>query len=451
MMESFMGFIKDVNQRMSISLPSSWGDLSEIQLARIFLKKLNEYFFQTYKGIGTTTFNGEELQYFSDFHKFWEENHKEILKVSVDRGQARLAAEALSSCVENYGKKVLGVTHQTHGLQPQAIAQVRFFTANQDFREPPENQFARYFEDPARFDAQEIADGPDDFLKFMGMTRLSQTDKRLDFARNAARFLLKKEISALGMAEYFNNDAVKIRESLVDAPNIGYGLKKANMFIRDMVELGVWAGLSNFDKMDVASDINTMKLALRTGILQTEMPLLSSFLDIFCYQYGYVDRIATKAWRTVWEEWVELDTSTAPSSPCQMDFLLYRIGREYCNDIVVRYECEDGHMFYHFGARLRNCPVCRSKKARMPAHPKDRLLPCQLESSELPRENETLLLKEDNLLKVFDGVCIFEGVCKPKACEFRGLNPPKSISVKGQTSWTNSYAYRDKGGGGMMG
>ncbi len=31
------------------------------------------------------------------------------------------------------------------------------------------------------------------------------------------------------------------------------------------------------------------------------------------------------------------------------------------------------------------------------------------------------------------------------------LNPPKSIYIKGQTSWTNSYAYREKGGGGMMG
>ncbi len=53
---------------------------------------------------------------------------------------------------------------------------------------------------------------------------------------------------------------------LVNTPNMGYGLKKANMFIRDMVELKVWSALENFDKIDVASDINTMKLALRTRI-----------------------------------------------------------------------------------------------------------------------------------------------------------------------------------------
>ena len=35
----------------------------------------------------------------------------------------------------------------------------------------------------------------------------------------------------------------------------------------------------NFDKIDVASDINTMKVAFRTRILKTEIPLVSSFLD----------------------------------------------------------------------------------------------------------------------------------------------------------------------------
>ena len=386
-----------------------------------------------------------------EFHKFWEAHHKDILNARIDRKQAKLAAQALSNAIKNYGKEILGVTHQTLGLSPQAIAQVRFFTANQDFREPPENQFEKYFEDPTRFEAEEIANDPEGFLKFLGLTRLSQTDKRIDFARNAARFLLEKDISAFDIVEYFNNDAVRIREALVSSPNMGYGLKKANMLIRDMVELGVWPKLLNFDKIDVASDINTMKLALRTRILQTDIPLLSSFLDIFCYQYGYIDEMSAKAWRTVWEEWVKLDPSMAPSSPCQMDFLLYRIGREYCDDIIVQYKCENGHIFYHFGARLRNCSICRRKRIRASAYPLKRFLPCQIASSRLPRENGQLLLRNNNLLNTFNGICIFENVCKPKTKEFRALNPPKSISIKGQTSWTNSYAYRDRGGGGMMG
>lgn len=450
-MGSFLRFIEEINQKMGISLPTSWSTFTEVELAQRFLEKLNEYFFQAYEGIGTTTFNGEELQYFSDFHKFWEANHKKILNVRNDREQAELAARSLSNAIRKYGKEILGVTHQTRGLPPKAIAQVRFFTANQDFREPPENQFERYFEDPLKFDAEEIAEDPEGFLKFLKVTRLSQTDKRLDFARNAALFLLKKNISAFEIAEYFDNDALKIREALVNAPNMGYGFKKANMFIRDMVELGVWSHLKNFDKIDVASDINTMKLALRTRILQTDISLLSSFLDIFCYQYGYIDEMSAKAWRAVWEEWVEFDSSTSPSSPCQMDFLLYRIGKEYCDDNAVQYVCERGHVFYHMKGRLKNCPSCRKEGRRARAFPKDRFFPCQLDPSELPRENGELLLPGDNLLRVFNGVCIFEQVCKPATDEFRALNPPKSISIKGRTSWTSSYAYRDRGGGGMMG
>ncbi|MDP3105118.1 MAG: hypothetical protein Q8M95_10995 [Candidatus Methanoperedens sp.] len=450
-MGDFKNFVENVNKKMGFSLPDSWTGLTDVQLAQLFLGKINEYFFQTYNGIGVTTFDGEELKYFSEFHKFWETNHKEIINVKISTEQAQLVAQALSNAIRKYGEKILGVTHQTSGLQPKAIAQVRFFTANQDFREPPENQFGKYFDDPTRFDAQEIADNPEDFLKFLGTTRLSQTDKRLDFARNAANFLLEKNITAFDIAKYLNNDAAQIREALVNTANMGYGFKKANMFIRDMVELGVWPNLTNFDKIDVASDINTMKLALRAQILQTDIPLLSSFLDIFCYQYGHIDEMSAKAWRKVWEEWKNFDPSTVPLSPCQMDFLLYRIGREYCKELIVQYECLNRHVFYHFGAQLKNCPICNRKKDKISANPKKRLLPCQLESSELPRENNKLLLREDNLLRIFDGKCILESVCNPKAKDFCALNPPKSISIKGQTSWTSSYADREKGGGGMMG
>ncbi len=151
-------------------------------------------------------------KYISEFHKFWEANHKEILNVRIDREKTQLAAQALSKAIHQYGRKILGVTDQTQGLLPEAIAQVRFFTANQDFREPPENQFSKYFDDPSRFDAQEIADDPDSFLRFLEMTRLSQTDKRLDFARNAARFLLDKNISAFEIASYYNDDAVQMQK-----------------------------------------------------------------------------------------------------------------------------------------------------------------------------------------------------------------------------------------------
>jgi len=161
--------------------------------------------------------------------------------------------------------------------------------------------------------------------------------------------------------------------------------------------------------------------------------------------------MSSKAWRVVWEKWTKLDSNTAPLSPCQMDYLIYRIGREYCKPNVVKYECKNGHTFYHFGARLKKCPVCSNEGINIQAMPKYRLMPCQLNSSQLPHHNGKIFLRGNNLLKTFNGICIFEDVCQSKTEKFIALNPPKSISIKGQTSWTNSYAYRKKGGGGMMG
>ena len=225
-----------------------------------------------------------------------------------------------------YGAVVFKVTLNTRGLSKQAVAQVRFVTANQDFREPPEDQFSKYLEEHTQFDARAIADDTAGFLNFFGMTRLSQGDKRLDYAKHAAEFLLERKITAYDIAAHFGNNAEKIREGFLANVGMGYGRKKTDMFIRDMVVLGVWPELKNMDVVDVASDRNTMKLALRTRVLQTDIPLLSSFLDIFGYQYSHIDAMSAAAWRTVWEEWKTIEPETAPIAPCMMDFFCTESG-----------------------------------------------------------------------------------------------------------------------------
>ncbi len=214
-----------------------------------------------------------------------------------------------------------------------------------------------------------------------------------------------------------------------------------------MAVLGVWSGLSNMQVVDVASDRNTMKLALRTRILQIDITLLSSFLDIFGYQYEYIDAMSTAAWRTVWEEWKATESLTAPVAPYMMDFLLYRIGREYSEDKLVEFVCDNGHRFFHFGARLKLYHQCRKTLT-----PLRKFLPCQIPIRELLRdEDDTLHLDESNQLLTFDGICIFELACKPKADGFKKLSPLKAISIVGRTGWTDLYAYKDECGAGMMG
>lgn len=445
---TFRSFISSLNQQIGIPLPTNWKmTADEIHLAQQVLERINQYFFQTYDGIGTTTLNDKEYQYFSEFHKFWETYHREVLNAEIDRTQARITANALHEAFLQYGSEIFNVNHETHGLSEQAIAQVRFFTANQDFRIPPEDQFSKYQENYMQFNADEIAENPNQYLNFLGFSRLSQTDKRLDFAKNAAEFLIRNGINAYQIAEKFNNDASKIRQAFLDNVGMGYGRKKTDMFIRDMFVLRVWPNLSNMHVIDVASDRNTMKLALRTGILKTNIQLFSSFLDIFGYQYEYIDDMSAKAWRAVWEEWQAIDPTTARDSPCMMDFLLYRIGREYCEGKLVELVCKNNHHIFHFGARLKRCPECHSELA-----PYKRQLPCQVNSDQLPRDEAgSLRLNEPNLPRTFDGVCILESVCKPKSADFNKLSPPKAISIIGRTGWTDSYAYRDEGGGGMMG
>ena len=104
------------------------------------------------------------------------------------------------------------------------------------------------------------------------------------------------------------------------------------MFLRDMLVWRVWP-LEDVECIDVASDANTIRVALRTRILTTAIPLLSSFLDVFCYQHGLIDEWNARAWRRVWELWRERNPKTCPECPALLDYLIYRIiGREFCRD-----------------------------------------------------------------------------------------------------------------------
>jgi hypothetical protein len=454
---TFKDFIERIGTDAHLTLPPHWQELDDVELAKQFLATANQFFFQTHANIGTTPFEGSELAYFSDFHRFWEKHHHEVINARINYSQARQAAEALRDVWHNHGKDVFSVNQNRHGLTVEQLAQVRFFTANQDFRKSPDDQFTIYLEQPDVFDPAAVAESPDDFLSSMGLNQLSQSDKRRNFARNAARFLLERGINAFQIAANFQNDAVAIRQAIIGFGNTGYGEKKTNMLIRDMFVWDVWPKLTNLEQIDVASDINTMKVALRTRILQSDIPLISSFLDVFCHQYAYIDRKSAQAWRAVWEEWRKLDSATAPSSPGLLDFIIYRLGREYCKPMAGHYECENtGHYFYHYGNRKadRACVVCDSARPRVrnKARLTNYIMPCQIPLGEQPRNpDKTLRLDANNLLHTLNGICLFVPVCRPDTDEFRMLMPPRSISVKGQTGWTDAYSNIGQGGGGLSG
>lgn len=473
------------------------GEIS-IQKVRNALSIINRYFYTSSPDIGELHLRGLGFttQYFSEFHKLWSTSAEEIIAPCIDDRKCKKAAEVLHAIRSTYGNTPFESRTNLHNLRPQALAQIRFLTANQDFRgsRDTEKFFQLYIENPLLFDLTNISNTPPDFLKGIGITKLSQNDKREKFAKTAADFLLEKGISAVDLSNFFNNDTALLKQALTTKTGMGYGNKKADMFIRDMYVWNVWPDINNVYVLDVPSDINTTKVALRSGILKTELtPLLSSFLDIFCYQYSVIDEWTARAWRRVWEFWKSEFSDTAPFGPVFMDHFLYNIiGRDFCKENLYEYIGEPcKHSFYwHSGSskycieccevyrnssvsyqevggkiiakcakhpdhsyevenrRKKRCQICEETQLNR-AKVVDRYLPCTHECGYLRIAQSQYVHPDDAPLSGIQN-CPFVPVCSPKSDDFRRLNPPKSISILGRTGWESARTTTLGGGGGLM-
>lgn len=447
-MNSLINFFKGLMDIVRVELDE---DLLKLPEQRKIISKLNEYLYTNYEGIGFTYALDRDFEYFSEFHKFWEINHKEILNPQIDEKKCEEVAEIMHNIYIRYGEAPFSELYDTLGLTAEEICKVRFFTANQEFRGTRNfEKFAKvYQQDPAFFEVKFIYNSPETFISNLQLGSLSQSDKRIKYAKTSAELLLKSKIEPIELLKHYNNDFSKLREKFIETRGAGYGKKKTDMFLRDMFLLKIWRNGKNFELIDVASDINTIKVALRTRILKTEIVLLSSFLDIFCYQYGLLDEMNAKAWRRVWEIWREKYPKETVESPCLMDYLIYRlIGKEICKEKLALYQCDDvGHKFFWHSSRNRSCQICYSKtKIRKPASLISKSLPCKF------NEGSIFFKKNRQVTKFLPGInqCPFIEVCNPSSAEFRKLNPPKSISILGRTGWDSARTRKDEGGGGLM-
>lgn len=447
LLKDFKEFIEDLGASINKY------DIELIKRAREIVSKINEYFFTTYEDIGSTKALDDSFQYFSKFHKFWEGLHKEILNPKINDDKASQIAEVLHEIYKKYGREVFLELYETKGMKKEAICKVRYFTANQDFRGSRDFQdFSEiYSNNPDVFDKKYIYEHPEKFLALLGLTNLSQSDKRTKYATTAAKLLIDNKIEPFELFTHCNKDLQKVKNLLLDNKGSGYGNKKTDMFIRDMVVLGVWENPENFDKIDVASDINTIKVALRTGLIQTDILLVSSFMDIFCYQYMLIDEINTKAWRKVWEIWHEKYPSERIESPCLIDYLVYRIiGKEFCKESLYIFECETKkHQFKWHSGRIKTCQICAKEKVRNKAYVVKKIMPCTDDEGYIVFENSHFVKGEKSILKGLK-TCPFESICGSKTDSFRKLNPPKSISILGQTGWESARVSANEGGGGLM-
>jgi hypothetical protein len=379
------------------------------QVMAQLLHKISQFFYaQSPRTKGEESL--EETSYFSDFHKFWEENCEQVLGFRVDEERCRQVAERLEAYYRPYDFAELV---DTHGLSKEEIANVRLFVTVQDFGVGFKSDYYELARRrPELFDARTILENPDhidEVARHLGVADY-QPDKRLVWAERLANLLVDSyEGSAYTIGPKHDYDAVKIRTILADRRRkLGLATKKVDMFLRDMQRLGVWE-LQNFEQVGVASDMNTMRVALRTGIVWTRIPLLSSFLDVYSRQYSAMDLTAQKAWRRVWEIWKEMPDNHCVPSPADMDYAIYRLGQHCCK------------------TNRRHCDTKR-----------------QLEVLLMTPESYPLNQMLQGKCTKF---CVFTGICDDDNTnpERKKLNPPKSISIYGRYGWTRSTS--NEGGG----
>ena len=345
--------------------------------------------------------------YISEFHKYWEENHEKVLSPKVNpNGECLQVAKVLEGIYKN---NTIKVQLNTLDLTKEEMANVRFFTAIQDFNidvHARSNPFEFYSRHPDCFKPEKVKNNDllvDELLNFLGAQ--SQRDKRKPWMLNSARLLVEEyDSSAYKINEVHHGDVAEIVRALTVEERYGFSTKKAHMLLRDMADLGVWKYKRNIEKLDVMSDKSTMRVALRTGGLQFRIPLLASFLDVSCYQYSIVDRLSRDAWRVVWKEWDKISSNHRPPTPASMDYLIFRLGKIACR------------------RNRRFCP------------PEEEVTAKKLES----------LIPQDRLIFRADRYCILSEVCQ---LERKMLNAPNSISIEGRTGWKSGKTSEGGGGG----
>ncbi len=309
-LELFREFLHELMSGLGVENAGVLGKLDanlSPEVLSSFLYSVNRFLYQSYET--------DREQFLSKYQAFWQENHSEILDFRIDEENCIRVASVLEEIFRG-GQRQFAVSGDTKGLTPNhSVAKQR----------------------PSLFNARNILDdfpkSVNELLNLLGAD--SQTDKRQKFARLCAELLVGKYAGeAFNIVESHDHSAGEIISTLAHNPDprfskkLGFSAKKAIILVRDMIDLGVWK-IKDPENLDVPSDINTMKVALRTGILRSRVPLLASYLDVYCYQYGETDRMCRQAWRRVWERWGELPNNHRLPFPASFDYLLFNVGKNW--------------------------------------------------------------------------------------------------------------------------
>ncbi|MFC1865953.1 hypothetical protein ACFLYB_04505 [Chloroflexota bacterium] len=189
-MGEFRVFTEDLFRTLGIEY-SKPAKLPESDLAGVFLERFNKFLYQRDKKIGD--------DYISRFHKYWEKHHEEILQLKIDDSQCLKIAKVIEPIYahpEKFPDYEIKPPISREGISNEAVANVRFFTAIQDFKinihKGGRNPFEQYKKTPEWFTASAIVDDPSlitSFLRYLEAAG-SQGDKRQKWMLEAAEFLV---------------------------------------------------------------------------------------------------------------------------------------------------------------------------------------------------------------------------------------------------------------------
>lgn len=146
--------------------------------AREIIKEINDYLYTTHQNIGKLSALGKEFSYFSDFHKFWQLHHKEILDCQIDDNKCIQVAEKLHEIYVLTNGSAFKSVWNTRGLTNDDVCRIRLLTANQDFRGSRKfSDLAKVFNsDNGIFDEKVIKDDPGEFSsRYMWVHSLKTT------------------------------------------------------------------------------------------------------------------------------------------------------------------------------------------------------------------------------------------------------------------------------------
>ena len=125
-MSEFLVFLSKITShlRIDVSVEELRRRISdEDEIAAHVLHEINRFLYQKHASL--------EQGYISEFHKYWKYNHEKILHPRIGKKEVFKVATVLEQI---YANNTIRVQLKTLGLNNEAIANVRFFTAIQDIK-----------------------------------------------------------------------------------------------------------------------------------------------------------------------------------------------------------------------------------------------------------------------------------------------------------------------------